>query len=548
MNRLFRRCAGFLLVGVLCVSAGAKTAPKARRKKALGPQIATLLADPAVAQAHWGIAVTAMDGTSIYSMNEAQLFQPASNAKLFTTAAAMALLGPETTFETKVVAKGVLSGAGTLTGDLVLVGDGDANLSGREIPYVAPALRPKPAPPAADPLRFLEEIADQVAKSGLKDVNGDVVGDDTLFPWEPYAEDWTIDDAVWGYGAPVSALSINDNQMKVTVTPAAVVGTPATVVIEPAEPSYYTLKISVTTGAAKSGSSVQMERVLGSKVLRIYGSIAVDAQPDEEDVAIQDPAEYAAMALKGMLEARGIVVTGKARAKHEIASDTKGFVKETREEIQGFDPVKHYSTQRLHGSGSGCADHCDANTLPAEKVLASHESPALSEDVVVTNKVSQNLHAELFLHQLGAAVAEGGSTAQGARVVRQFLLKAGIDKDDFVFFDGSGLSGHDLVAPRATARLLLYASTQPWFADWKRSLPVGGEDGSLMERFAKAPLAGHVFAKTGTLGEARALSGYLDCASGKTVIFSIMAGNHQPQTHVDRDVMDEIVAAIAAAN
>jgi D-alanyl-D-alanine carboxypeptidase/D-alanyl-D-alanine-endopeptidase (penicillin-binding protein 4) len=186
--------------------------------------------------------------------------------------------------------------------------------------------------------------------------------------------------------------------------------------------------------------------------------------------------------------------------------------------------------------------------LPAEKVLASHESPPLSEDVVVTNKVSQNLHAELFLHQLGVAVVEGGSTAQGARVVRQFLLSAGIDKDDFVFFDGSGLSGHDLVAPRATARLLQYASAQPWFADWKKSLPVGGEDGSLAERFAKAPLKDHVFAKTGTLGEARALSGYLDCASGKTVIFSIMVGNHLPQTHADRDVMDKIVAAIAAAN
>jgi len=552
MKRFFERCAGFVLVGVLCGSAGAKTAPKARRTKALGPQIATLLADPAVAQAHWGIAVMAMDGTPIYSLNETQLFQPASNAKLFTTAAAMALLGPETTYDTRVVAKGVLSGAGTLTGDLVLVGDGDANLSGRAIPYVAPALRPKAAPDAArvddtNPLRYLEELADQVA-SGIKAVNGDVVGDDTLFPWEPYAEDWTIDDAVWGYGAPVSALSINDNQIKVTVTPADVAGKPATVRVDPAAP-YYTVDVSgLVTGAVKSGSSVQMERALWSNELRIFGSIAVDAQPDEEEVAIQDPAEYAAMALKGMLEARGIAVTGVARARHQISSDTKGFVKETREEIQGFDPTKHYGTQHMHGFGSGCSDHCDPNTLVVEKVLASHQSPALSEDVVVTNKVSQNLHAELFLHQLGASVVKNGSTAQGARVVRQFLLNAGIDKDDFVFFDGSGLSGHDLVTPRATARLLHYASTQPWFADWKKSLPVGGEDGSLAERFAKPPLAGHVFAKTGTLGEARALSGYLDCASGKTVIFSIMVGNHLPQTHKDRDVMDQIVAAIAATN
>jgi len=194
---------------------------------------------------------------------------------------------------------------------------------------------------------------------------------------------------------------------------------------------------------------------------------------------------------------------------------------------------------------------CGVSNDAGDRELAVHQSVTVAEDVVVTNKLSQNLHAELLLHQLGVAFSDdqdGGSTVQGLRVVRQFLLNSGIDKDDFVFFDGSGLSGHDLVTPRATARLLQYASGQPWFADWKSSLPVGGVDGSLEERFAKAPLKGKVFAKTGTLGEARALSGYLECASGKTVIFSIMVGNHLPQTHADRDVMDRIVAAIAAAN
>ena len=89
-------------------------------------------------------------------------------------------------------------------------------------------------------------MADQVAATGLKVVNGDVVGDDTLFPWEPYPQDWSIDDTVWGYGAPVSALTINDNQIKVTVTPGVAGGSPATVVVDPAVPSYYTLDVSVT--------------------------------------------------------------------------------------------------------------------------------------------------------------------------------------------------------------------------------------------------------------------------------------------------------------
>ncbi len=417
----------------------------------LARTIAGLLEGPAVARDHWGIVVTAMNGTPIYSLNEGQLFQPASNAKLFTTAAAMALLGPATTFETKVVAKGVFGGVETLTGDLVLVGAGDANLSGREIPYVAPALRPKvekgaPPLPEVNPLRYLEAMADQVAATGLRVVNGDVVGDDTLFPWEPYPQDWSIDDTVWGYGAPVSALTINDNQLTVTVTPAAVAGQPATVVVDPAVPAYYTLDVSVTTGEKKSGSHVQMERALGSKVLRVYGSIAMDAQPDEEEVAIHDPAEYAAMALKGMLETRGIVVTGKARAEHRISNDANGFIKGSQEPLQGMDWSKVY---RPGSRLISCLNNCDALQAAYRNPLATHVSPTLLEDVTVTNKVSQNLHAEILLNNLGAAVLADGSTVNGARVVRAFLEHAGIDKDDFVFFDGSGLSGHDLVTPQS---------------------------------------------------------------------------------------------------
>src|SRR3981189_842919 len=143
----------------------------------LARTIAGLLEGPEVSRDHWGIAVTAMDGAPIYVLNEGQLFQPASNAKLYTTAAAMALLGPETTFETRVVARGVFGGVESLKGDLVLVGAGDANLSGREIPYVAPALRPKPAPgdaavPEVNPLRYLEAMGEKVAGEGRRGWKG----------------------------------------------------------------------------------------------------------------------------------------------------------------------------------------------------------------------------------------------------------------------------------------------------------------------------------------------------------------------------------------
>jgi D-alanyl-D-alanine carboxypeptidase/D-alanyl-D-alanine-endopeptidase (penicillin-binding protein 4) len=548
MNRMF--LAGMLAAavcvggaqgqGVGCDGPMAAKAGRGGECTELAKQIAEVLSDPAVARAHWGILVTQMDGAPIYSMNEGQLFQPASNTKMFTTATALALMGPNATFETKVIARGKFNGPANLAGDVVMVGGGDANLSGRPIPYVPLAMRPKMAPgqqppPGPPALRYLEEMADQVAKTGLKVVNGDVVGDDTLYPWEPYPEDWSIDDAVWGYGAPISALTVTDNQLSVKVSPGTAPGQPATVMVDPVFPYYTVDTTSLVTGPAKSGSHVQMDRMVGSKALRIYGSIAVDAHPDDEEVAIEDPAVFAAAALKSMLEARGIVVTGVARAKHRIPVDDRGFMQASHEPVASLDWTKSYAPAK-------------AEAVPGETLLAQHVSPSLIEDMIWTNKVSQNLHAEMFLHNAGAAVLGDGSTVNGARVVRAFLEHAGVDKDDFVFFDGSGLSGHDLVAPRATARLLQFAATQPWFADWKRTLPIGGEDGSLVERFPKAPLKDHVFAKTGTLGEARALSGYLDCASGKTVIFSIMVSAHTPRSNADREAMDKIVGLIAGAN
>lgn len=517
----------------------------------LGEQIRALLAEPAVTRAHWGVMVTAMDGTPIFAMNEGQFFQPASNAKLFTTAAAMALLGAGSTFETRVISNSKAV-AGRVTGDLVIVGDGDANLSGRTLPYLAPALRPKITEHEIDPLHVLDELAEQIAASGVREIDGDIVGNDALFPWEPYAEDWVIDDMVWGYGAPVSALSIVDNQLKMTISPGALPKTNAvrgaegpTKAVVNLEPNieFYSIDNQIITTEAKSKTSIGIDRGAGSRTLRLFGTIAADASPDIEEIAIADPAEYAAMALKEKLVAHGVAVKGKAIARHRMSEDTQGFLDESRQPL-----VLAGSAVML---GVGPCLRCKIDRQAGAVTLASHRSPTVEEDVTVTNKVSQNLHAELLLHQLSVAFSDdvrAGSTVQGARVVRQFLLNAGVDKDDFVFYDGSGLSGHDLVTPRAIAKLLQFASTQPWFQDYKASLPIGGVDGGLGNRFASLALKGHVFAKTGTLGEARALSGYLDCASGKTVIFSVLVGNHAPGTSADKEAMDRIVAAVAAAN
>ena len=380
----------------------------------------------------------------------------------------------------------------------------------------------------------------------------DVAGDDSLWPWEPYPQDWSIDDAVWGYGAPVSALTVADNQMRLTVTPGTRAGQPAAVDLQQAFP-YYTLQSSVVTTLAKStGGSVQVERAPGARTLRIYGEIAVDAPKDIEEIAIADPAQYAAMAFKAMLEERGIAVRGRAIARHTLPTASEGFLTASHRPLPEVAPAADGTNTPRIFHRSSPSSHSAVAGEQVSRVLATRTSPDLQNDVIVTNKVSQNLHAEMLLHHLGNAYGEpgpaNGSTAQGAQVVRQFLVNAGIDPGDFVFYDGSGLSGHDLVTPRATVKLLTWATTQPWFAAWKFSLPVGGEDGSLATRFAKSTLKDKLFAKTGTLGEARALSGYVECASGRTVAFSVMVTDHAPGGHADQETMDRIVTAIAAAN
>jgi D-alanyl-D-alanine carboxypeptidase/D-alanyl-D-alanine-endopeptidase (penicillin-binding protein 4) len=513
----------------------------------LPAQIADLLADPAVSRDHWGIMVTSLDGARIFALNEAQLFQPASNAKLFTTAAALALLGPDRTFQTKVIAEGTLTRKGELQGDLVLKGGGDANFASQLFPYRSPSASPATAPSASpatppSPLTSVDELADQVVAKGLRVVDGDVIGDDSYFAYDPYPQNWSEDDLLWGYGAPVSALTIHDNQIDVTITPTAKDSDTAEIRLNPDLP-YYSGVRSVRTWDVGDGNSVLFERSPGSKELSITGRVSPKAGPDHEEIAIEDPAEYAALALKTALEKRGVLVKGGVSTRHWDPKNSAPFLPATREPIPNFVPML---TQDLH---TECVSQPVLSMTPILETttLATHSSPPVAHDIFLTNKVSQNLHTEILLRNIGATHDCEHTARRGLQWEHQFLLYAGLDPSDFVFYDGSGLSSHDLVTPRATAKLLQFATTQPWFADWKASLPVAGEDGTLESRFPNPPLKDHLFAKTGTLGEARALSGYLDCASGRTVIFSILVDNHLPGTTADRGVMDKIVAAIAAA-
>jgi D-alanyl-D-alanine carboxypeptidase/D-alanyl-D-alanine-endopeptidase (penicillin-binding protein 4) len=496
----------------------------ATRTVTLANTIASLLAQPGSAYAHWGISVVTLGGKPIYALNDNQYFHPASSAKLFTTATVFALLPSALTFTTRVVSGAAPDASGTVHGDLVILGVGDANMSGRTIPYGGRTERPEP------PLAALEQMADQIVLHGVHSVAGDIVGDDTWFPLERYGTGWSWGDLEWGYGAPVSALTVNDNVVYLNILPAAQVGETSLASWLPGT-SYYTLENSLMTAEPQAIQQPGIERQPGSLSVRIFGQTPLGKDGVHVALSIEDPAEYAARSLKEMLAARGVQITGTARARHRLLADTGEYLREQAQPIE-LHPVSLATVEA---------------PVTGQTILAAHVSPPLGQDLVVTNKVSQNLHAEIMLRDLGKLQGADGSVSEGARVVRQFLVDAGIPASDFLFFDGSGLSQQDLVTPRAFATLLSYAAQQSWGEAFRASLPVGGVDGTLNARFRQPLLNGKVFAKTGTLDEAAALSGYVIAASGQTVVFSILSSDHLPGSRPDLTI-DKIVAAIARAN
>jgi D-alanyl-D-alanine carboxypeptidase/D-alanyl-D-alanine-endopeptidase (penicillin-binding protein 4) len=223
--------------------------------------------------------------------------------------------------------------------------------------------------------------------------------------------------------------------------------------------------------------------------------------------------------MASLLRARGVKVTGRVAVRHRPLSPAD-------------DPA---------GRGN-----VPVARVPEPQALARLTPPPLAEDLLLTNKVSQNLHAELLLRR-AAMVRGSGSVADGHAALDALLAQAGVPRWQYDFSDGSGMSTYNRVTPRATVGLLRWAATQPWGGAWRATLPVGGIDGTLARRFKGTALDGKLFAKTGTLNASNALGGYLIAASGRTLTFAAYA-NDMPQDASATKAIDAALLAVAAAN
>jgi D-alanyl-D-alanine carboxypeptidase/D-alanyl-D-alanine-endopeptidase (penicillin-binding protein 4) len=438
-----------------------------------------------------GIHVVQVEtGETLYQHGQDRLFLPASNLKLLTSALALERLGPQFRFTTRILREA--------SGDLVLVGSGDPSLSGRAFPYRKDAR-------LGAPLQAIDELADQVVAHGVRRIDGDIVGDDRLFPWDPYPPSWTQDDAIRDYGAAVSALTVNDNAVTVTIGPGARSGDPAAIALSP-DLEYLTISNRILTTPRGSESKVRVERVPGSREWLLTGTIAAGHGAVSAIIPVDDPALFAASALYDALTRRGIAIHGVPLARHRATG---------------------------------------GQYLPPEgEELASRTSPPMPDLLQVMDKLSQNLHAELMLRTVGLMARQEGTTEAGLAELAAYLTESGATSGDWRLEDGSGLSRNALVTPRLLTHILTRLARSPDRDLWISLLPVGGEDGTLSRRLCCLSEGRGVRAKTGSLSRALALSGYADSKTYGQLAFSILVNDFSAPPAEVRQWIDKIATEL----
>ncbi len=507
--------AAFLVLGIFEIAVGERVsqaqakpqAPAAAKSKKprvdpatrkFADRVDALLSCEPASKGEWGLLIVdAQTGQTLFESNADKYFVPASNMKLFSTALALAKLGPDYRFHTTLETHGVVSPEGVLSGDLFLVGRGDPNLSNRKFPY---ALKEEFDGP---PEKALVELADALVAKGVKEIAGDVIGDDSYFPREPYPNGWEIDDMVWEYGAAVSAIVVDDNTVTMTLTPADSAGGPVQAVVGPATPDFI-VQNNVVTSAAEIKSDLTLAREPNARIVVVRGTLPARSTPRKLVLALHEPAEHAATLLAQLLRERGVNISGASRAVHvpEAAADAP------------------------------------------RAVLAEHVSVPLSDSVKLVNKISQNLHTEMLLRAAARANGIWNTPDDLMKFPADFYAAAGIAPGDVIQTDGSGLSRHDLVTPRAIVALLKYAQEQTWFAPYYESLPVAGVDGTLETQMKNTNATTRIHAKTGSVEHVRTRSGFAETAGGRRLIFSFLSNNQGGKNHEASDALDGLCIAM----
>lgn len=456
----------------------------------LNAALAAIFDDEKFKSAWWGIRVERMDGTVLFERNADKFFMPASAMKLFTTAAALERLGPDFTYETRVEAHGAIDAGGVLRGDLVIVGSGDPSLG---------AWHPDETQSSQT---LLPAWVEAVRAAGIREIAGDIVGDGRIFTPEFHNALWHIEFMPYWFGAGTSGLAMEENCYRIWFRPGDEIGQPAKIEIIPPM-DYITIINNTETVAAGGRNTADVVHRSEDNVVRCEGTIAMDREVIKERGAIYDGERYAAYLFKQALEREGIGVNGEPR---NIRSEMKT------------------DNHRQMTNDKGQMTH-DGN---ATTLIISHVSPPIREQIKVINKRSHNFFADQHLRTMGARLKEEGSYSAGAAAVKDWLREIGLPEvDGFNQVDGSGLARYNFVSPRQFTHLLRWMhDNSANFGAWLESFPIAGVDGTTSSRMKGTAGEGRVRAKDGYIGRVRASCGYVDTASGETLVFSFLINMH----------------------
>jgi D-alanyl-D-alanine carboxypeptidase/D-alanyl-D-alanine-endopeptidase (penicillin-binding protein 4) len=508
MNRRSSRALRSLLL--LCAfsflySIPAQEAKPTRTLAQLQQDLAALISQPKFDAALWGVKVLSLNsGKVIFEHDSQKLFSPASNSKLYTVALALDRLGPDYRIKTSLYAA-AKPASGILKGDLIIFGRGDPTINARVH--------------SNDIYAALEPLVAALTNAGVQRITGDLIGDDSYFHGPPYGSGWAWDDMESYYGAEISALTINDNTLQVSVKPGPKAGEPCTLTLSPPT-TYITLNNRTDTVTSAPRRTINFYRPPNENVIYASGKMPLQESGYNDDLTVHNPAGLFAWFFKEALARHGIKIGGKVR--------TMGWLERQAEPL-----------------------HIDRLVE-----LASVESLPMSDIAREVMKPSQNLYTDLLLAHVGeqhrTPETSPNETSEdlGVRELNKFLAEAGVKKGDVFFEEGSGLSRNNLTTPNATIALLGFMNHHKCADVYLNALPIAGVDGTLRSRMKGTAAMGNVRAKTGTLRWANSLSGHVTTAAGDRLLFSIMLNryhNADPARSARADV-DAVAIMLAEFN
>ncbi len=452
-----------------------------------------LVNDEALAHSSIGICIVDIaTGKTIAQYNSGKSLMPASILKILTTSTTLGILGGDYRFKTELSYTGSIDETGTLVGDMYITGYGDPTLG-------------------SDRWESLQSVmgkfAGAVYKTGIKCIEGSLIGDGSYFESEVSPPGWQWQDLGNYYGTGAWGLNINENLYKLTFAQTPKEGQrPRITGIYP-EIEGLSFVNELTSGATGSGDNAYIYGAPYSDMRFVRGTIPRGKGSFSIKGAIPNAPLFAAQYLGKLLDEEGI-------------NPTKGV----------------YSDFSYPGKIS---------LRKARKKIYTHTSPPLREIVDVTNHKSINLFCEVMLKTLGVQPGKAGSTNEGLRRVRAYWEERGLSFDGVTLVDGSGLSRTNLITANFMAKLLRkIALNESLYADFYPSLSIAGKTGYVQSILKNTKAAGNLRAKTGTMESVRSFAGYATMNDGRKVSYCIIVNNFEGSGKNVRQKCAKVMKAI----